>query len=137
MKLKVILPGLPEATRTFCCPSKPAFFPPLGLVMLADYLEEDSEVVLQDDHFGTLDLNDEPDLVAIQVHLKPAYRAYEIADHYRRKGVYVCLGGLHVTAQPEEAAQHADTIFIGSGRNSWLQFLADLRTWFPRPVYRT
>jgi radical SAM superfamily enzyme YgiQ (UPF0313 family) len=73
-----------------------------------------------------LDLDDAPDLVVIQVYITSAYRAYSIADHYRKKGAYVCLGGLHVTSLPEEAAQHADTIFIGPGEETWPAFLADL-----------
>jgi len=30
-----------------------------------------------------------------------------LADHYRKRGAHVCLGGLHVTSLPEEAAAHA------------------------------
>jgi radical SAM superfamily enzyme YgiQ (UPF0313 family) len=39
----------------------------------------------------------------------------------------VILGGLHVTSLPEEAAQHADTIFIGPGEETFPQFLKDFR----------
>ena len=52
-----------------------------------------------------LDLNDTPDLVVIQVYITSAYRAYRLADHYRRRGAHVALGGLHVTSLPEEAAR--------------------------------
>jgi radical SAM superfamily enzyme YgiQ (UPF0313 family) len=76
-------------------------------------------------------------LVVIQVYITSAYRAYRLADHYRRKGAYVCLGGLHVTSLPQEAAQHADTIFIGPGENTWPAFLADYRAGNPARVYRS
>src|SRR2546425_9192544 len=72
------------------------------------------------------DLNDNPDLVVIQVYITNAYRAYQIADDYRRRGAYVVLGGLHVTSLPDEAAPHADTIFIGPGEHTFPQFLRDL-----------
>jgi radical SAM superfamily enzyme YgiQ (UPF0313 family) len=49
----------------------------------------------------------------------------------------VCLGGLHVTSLPKEAAQHADTIFIGPGEDTWPEFLADYRTWYPKKVYHS
>ena len=39
----------------------------------------------------------------------------------------MALGGLHVTSLPEEAAQHADTIFLGPGEDTWPAFLADYR----------
>jgi radical SAM superfamily enzyme YgiQ (UPF0313 family) len=84
-------------------------------------------VVLQDEHVETLDLNDAPDLVAIQVYITSAHRAYRLADYYRGRGAYVVLGGLHVTSLPEEAAAHADTIFLGPGEDTWPQFLADYR----------
>jgi radical SAM superfamily enzyme YgiQ (UPF0313 family) len=118
-------------------PIKYSLFPPLGLVTLAGYLRDDDQVIIQDEHVEPLDLSDEPDLVAIQVYITSAYRAYELADHYRRKGVHVALGGLHVTALPEEAARHADTIFLGPGEDTWPAFLADFRAGRPGAVYRS
>lgn len=137
MKVKMILPALTEAKSPFWRPIKYSLFPPLGLATLAGYLRPDDEITLQDEHVETLDLDDQPDLVVIQAYITSAKRAYAIADHYRSKGAYVCLGGLHVTALPEEAAQHADTIFLGPGEDTWPVFLDDLRAWFPRKVYRS
>ena len=48
-----------------------------------------------------------PDLVVIQVYITNAFRAYRIADHYRARGSFVALGGLHVTALPGEAARRS------------------------------
>jgi len=137
MKVKMILPALTEAKSPFFRPIKYSLFPPLGLATLAGYLSENDEVTIQDEHVETLDLEDDPDLVVIEVYITSAYRAYQIADHYRNKGVYVCLGGLHVTSMPQEAAQHADTIFLGPGEDTWPAFLADWRTWFPKKVYQS
>jgi radical SAM superfamily enzyme YgiQ (UPF0313 family) len=137
MKVKLILPALTEAKSPFWRPIKYSLFPPLGLASLAGYLRPDDEVTLKDEHVETLDLDDQPDLVFIQVYITSARRSYEIADHYRSKGAYVCLGGLHVTALPEEAAQHADSIFIGPGEDTFPAFLDDLRAWYPQKVYRS
>ena len=63
-----------------------------------------------------LTTDDRPDLVVMSVYTTFAYRAYQLADHYRRRGSHVALGGLHVTALPDEAAHHADTVFLGPGR---------------------
>ena len=71
------------------------------------------------------------------LYITSAYRAYEIADHYRSRGVYVVLGGLHVTSLPLEAAQHADTIFLGPGEDTWPQFLADFRQGKPQKIYQS
>ena len=135
LKVKMILPALTEAKSPYWRPIKYSLFPPLGLATLAGYFYPEDEVVIQDEHVEALDLDDNPDLVVIQVYITSANRAYEIADHYRAKGAYVCLGGLHVTSLPDEAARHADTIFIGPGEDTWPDFLADIHTWAPRRVY--
>jgi radical SAM superfamily enzyme YgiQ (UPF0313 family) len=49
--------------------------------------------------------------------------------------VHVCLGGLHVTSLPEEAARHADTIFCGPGESTWPVFLGDWRRGRPQARY--
>ena len=133
----MVLPALTEATSPFWRPIKYSLFPPLGLATLAGYLPGDVEVVIQDEHVETLDLDDEPDLVVIQVYITSARRAYELADHYRRCGAHVALGGLHVTSLPDEAAAHADTIFIGPGEDTWPVFLEDFRRGQPGRVYRS
>ncbi len=137
MRVKMILPALTEATSPWFRPIKYSLFPPLGLATLAGYLAPDDEVSIQDEHVEALTLDDAPDLVVIQVYITSARRAYELADHYRRRGSHVCLGGLHVTALPAEAAAHADTIFLGPGEDTWPRFLADFRAGRPGPVYRS
>ena len=125
MRVRMILPALTEATSPHFRPIKYSLFPPLGLATLAGYLDPADEVVISDEHVETLRFDDEPDVVVIQVYITSARRAYEIADRYRARGAHVCLGGLHVTSLPGEAAKHADTIFLGPGRgtpgrSSWL-----------------
>ncbi len=137
MRVKMILPALTEAKSPYWRPIKYSLFPPLGLATLAAYLHPEDVVTIQDEHVEVLDLDDDPDIVVIQVYITSAYRAYAIADHYRKKGAHVCLGGLHVTSLPSEAVQHADTIFIGPGEDTWPEFLADYRTWYPKKVYRS
>lgn len=137
MKVKMILPALTEAKSPFFRPIKYSLFPPLGLATLAAYLAEDDEIDLQDEHVERLTLDDTPELVVIQVYITSAYRAYQLADAYRARGAYVVLGGLHVTSLPEEATQHADTIFLGPGEDTWPAFLADYRAGRPGKVYRS
>ena len=135
MKVKLILPALTEAESPFWRPIKYSLFPPLGLATLAAYLSQDDEIDLQDQHVEKLNLDDEPDLVIIQVYITNAYRSYEIAKHYREKGAYVLLGGLHVSSLPDEAMQHADTIFIGPGEDTFPQFLDDFKTNKQKKIY--
>lgn len=137
MKVKMILPALTEAKSPLFRPIKYSLFPPLGLATLAAYLDEHDQIEIQDEHVETLSLTDSPDLVVIQVYITSAFRAYQIADHYRARGVYVVLGGLHVTSLPAEAARHADTIFLGPGEDTWPVFLKDFRARTPKVVYQS
>jgi radical SAM superfamily enzyme YgiQ (UPF0313 family) len=134
-RVKLILPALTEATSPYWRPIKYSLFPPLGLATLAAYLDPDAEISLHDEHVERLDLDDRPDLVVIQVYITNAYRAYQIADHYRARGSHVALGGLHVTSLPDEAAAHGDTIFIGPGEHTFPEFLRDLAAGTPRRRY--
>src|SRR6202171_4216757 len=136
-RVKLILPALTEATSPYWRPIKYSLLPPLGLATLAAYLDPDLEISLQDEHVERPDLEDQPDLVIIQVYLTNAYRAYQIADSYRARGSYVALGGLHVTSLPDEAAEHADTIFSGPGEHTFPTFLQDLAAGGPQRRYRT
>lgn len=137
MHIKMILPSLQEAGSPDWRPIKYSLFPPLGLATLAAFTADSDRVDLVDQHVESLQLNDRPDLVVIQVYVTNALRAYAIADHYRSRGCYVCLGGLHVTSLPEEARAHADTIFLGPGEVTFPRFLKDFRRNEARPVYRS
>ena len=137
LRVKFILPALTEATSPFWRPIKYSLFPPLGLATLAAYLSPDDDAVIVDEHVEKLSTDDTPDLVVIQVYITNAYRAYRIADHYRARGVFVALGGLHVTALPDEAAPHADAIFLGPGEQTFPRFLADFRSGRPLRRYQS
>lgn len=127
MKVKLILPSLTEARSALWRPIKYSLFPPLGLATLAAYLDENDKIELQDQHVERLNLNDSPDLVIIQVYITNAKRSYKIAQQYRSRGVFVALGGLHVTSLPEETQEYADTIFIDPGEQTFPTFLKDFK----------
>ena len=137
LRVKFILPALTEATSPYWRPVKYSLFPPLGLATLAAYLGPDDEAAIVDEHVQRLDTHDRPDLVVIQVYITNAYRAYRLADHYRAKGSFVALGGLHVTSLPDEAAAHADAVFLGPGEQTFPQFLAEFRDGRAQPIYRS
>jgi radical SAM superfamily enzyme YgiQ (UPF0313 family) len=137
MKVKMILPALTEASSPFFRPIKYSLFPPLGLASLAGYLDPGDEIRIEDEHVEKLNLDDRPDLVVVQAYITSAYRSYAIADHYRRRGAYVALGGLHATSMPEEAALHADSIFLGPGEDTWPKFLSEFRAGRPRRLYQS
>jgi radical SAM superfamily enzyme YgiQ (UPF0313 family) len=137
MRIKLILPALTEATSPFYRPIKYSLFPPLGLATLAAHVSDEDEVELCDEHVAPISDGDVPDVVGIEVYVTNARRSYELAALYRARGAYVCLGGLHATACPGQAALHADTVFLGPGDDTWPHFLRDFRAGHPRARYQS
>jgi len=71
------------------------------------------------------------DVVAIASYSQQILDAYALADRYRAHGVRTVLGGLHVTAMPDEALEHADAIVVGEGELGWPDLVADLAAGHP------
>jgi len=90
-----------------------------------------------------LDANKEPlhpeavdaDAVAFTVLTPQAPWAYRMADALRGLGKRVVLGGIHVSALPEEARTHADAIVVGEAETIWADLLRDLAAGALEPVY--
>jgi radical SAM superfamily enzyme YgiQ (UPF0313 family) len=75
------------------------------------------------------------DIVGITGITGASRRMYAYADHFRARGVYVVLGGVHTTLMPEEAGQHADTVITGHAYETWPQFLRDFINGAPQKRY--
>lgn len=97
---------------------------PLALGILAALTPEDWKVIIIDENFKRFKYRD-ADLVGITSFTSTAARAYEIASFYREKGTPVVLGGIHVSAMPDEAQRFADAVVIGEAETSWPQLLKD------------
>lgn len=108
---------------------------PLMLGVLAGLTPAYVDVALYDDRMESIPYDEATDLVAITVETYTARRAYEISEEYRMRGVPVILGGMHVTLVPEEAAQHANSIFIGDAESLWTTVVEDARRGKIQPRY--
>jgi len=101
---------------------------PLWAATLAAHTPPHVELTFRDDGLDPLDLDhdgDAPDLVGISVNSKTAARAYAIADSYRKRGSKVVLGGIHVTALPDEGLEHADAVLAGEAEGLWSDIVRD------------
>ncbi len=112
--------------------------PTLALTSVASATPEGWDVTTWDENLlqGPPPHDPFPSVVGITVHLTFAERAYELARWYRERGALVVLGGLHVTACPEEAAPHADALALGDGVPLWPRILADAGRGRLEPLYR-
>lgn len=104
-------------------------YQPLTLTTLAGLVpgEIPADVQLFDEGIADVPLDLDADIIGLTVITGTACRAYELADHFRRRGKTVVLGGPHVTLIPEDAAPHADAIVVGYAEDSWPQLLCDFQ----------
>ena len=102
--------------------------PPLSLGILASMTPPEIKVNLMDENLNNIDFSDTPDLVGITTLTANAPRAYEIAGKFRARGAKVVLGGIHPSAVPLEAIQHADSVVLGEAEGVWGRVLDDFKT---------
>ena len=132
LELGLTLPGFVERSKTI------ASLPSLGLLTLAGMTPSHHECHYIEVPDGAL-LDPLPtglDLVAISTYSAQAREAYDLADRFREAGVRTVIGGTHVTALPEEAAQHCDAVVVGEGEPVWLSVLEDAECGELKKFYR-
>jgi radical SAM superfamily enzyme YgiQ (UPF0313 family) len=112
-------------------------YQPLTLTTLAALVPDDlqAELSLHDEGISNVPLDLEADLIGLTVITGTARRAYELADHFRKRGRAVVLGGPHITLMPEDAAPHADAVVCGYAEDTWPQLLRDFMRGELRPRY--
>ncbi len=130
-RLGLTLPGFVERNRII------ASLPSLGLLTLAGMTprDVDAEYVEVADIEALPGLAGDYDVVAISSFSAQIGEAYALAGRYRTAGSRVILGGLHVTARPQEALRHADCVVVGEGEPVWPQLISDLKRGRLQSVY--
>ncbi|MGA2253993.1 MAG: radical SAM protein, partial [Thermoguttaceae bacterium] len=134
MKVALIKPNIGRLEHSLYVDS--GRMEPLQLGVLAALTPPDIEVVMYDDRMEPIPYDEPIDLAGITVETYTARRAYEIAMEFRKRGVPVILGGVHPTLIPEEAAGHADSLYLGDAEFLWGQVIDDCRRRRLIPIYR-
>ncbi|MCP4376994.1 MAG: B12-binding domain-containing radical SAM protein [bacterium] len=106
------------------------FIPPLGLQVLARLTPEPHQVDIIDDGFDTdktadLLTPERYDLVGMTSYTSGATRAYELAGICRQRNIPCIMGGPHVWAVPDEAAEYFDSVAVGECDEIWPQIIED------------
>ena len=134
LHLGLTLPGFVDRSKVI------ASLPSLGLLTLAGMTPARHRVR----YVEIADIPDEDavhkmfagaDLVAISTYTAQIGEAYRIAGFIRSMKIPVVMGGLHVTALPEEAKPFCDSVVIGEGENTWLNVLDDAERKKLQPYY--
>jgi len=140
MKIRLISPSRNfynlENIDTYGNKRRKTLFPPLNLALLASLTPSEYEVELVDESVLLKEVKADVDLVGITSMTGTASRMYQLADQYRELGVKVVLGGSHVTALPEEALLHADSVVAGEVDEIWSNILKDFQNGNQKSIYR-
>jgi len=104
--------------------------------MVAGLTPPAHQVQIIDETIDDIDFNATPDLVGITAMTATSPRAYNIADQFRARGIPVVIGGMHASALPREALEHADAVVVGEAENTWPQLLADFDKGSLKPLYQ-
>jgi radical SAM superfamily enzyme YgiQ (UPF0313 family) len=112
-------------------------FPVLNIITVAALFPPEWEIEVIDEAIEAVNLDTEADLVGISTLTLDATHAYELADHFRNRNMPVLVGGMHPTAMPEEALQHADSVVIGEAEEIFDRVLSDFKAGRMRGTYRS
>jgi radical SAM superfamily enzyme YgiQ (UPF0313 family) len=100
-------------------------YPAISLAMIAALTPDNVHVRLIDVANEPVPYSEPCDLALIVGQTHHIQSAYRIADRLRNDGVKVVLGGMHVTAFPDEALEHSDAVIIREGEGVWGDILDD------------
>lgn len=112
-------------------------YAPITLALLAALVpkELNAEVKIYDETAEAIPLDMDADVVAITCITGTASRCYKYADYFRSKGITVILGGVHPSLMPEEAKEHADSIILGLGEDTFPRAIKDAENGTLKKVY--
>lgn len=127
MKIVLLRPNMGDYRATDA-------MPPLAMAIIAARAAH-HEVIFYDDRVEKIPTSIAADLIAISIETFTARRSYQLADHYRKQGIPIVVGGYHPSFLPQEALQHADSVIIGDAEGSWEQLLNDLAKNNLQPIY--
>ncbi len=134
LNLGLTLPGFVERGEVI------ASLPSLGLLTLAAHTPKHWDVVYKElDNYSDSEIaeiiNEKPDLIAFSSLSARINETYELSQFFRSNDITVAIGGLHVSAMPEEARQHADIVIQGEGEIIWETILNDFENGAVKPFY--
>lgn len=129
-RIGMTLPGFVERQQVI------ASLPSLGLLTLAGMTPPHIDIAYHEvaDLAKLADLP-ECDLAVISTYSAQVKDAYALAGRYRERGVKTAIGGLHVTALPDEALRYCDTVVVGEGEVTWPTLVRDFEAGQMRRLY--
>ena len=135
MYVKLIQPRMIK--RPMDTDLKTRMSPPLGLLTVMSVLRDKHHVVVENENIRPVEFHDGPDIVGISVTVDTLPRAMEIAAVFRKRGIPVVAGGIHITTAPETIPEDAfDALCIGPAEGTWPRIMEDFERGTLQDVYR-
>ena len=111
--------------------------PPLGLLTVLNVLRDKHHVKLENENIRPVEFFDGPDIVGISVTVDTLPRAIEIAVEFRKRGIPVVAGGIHITTAPDAIPADAfDALCIGPAEGTWPRIMQDFEQGALKKIYR-
>ncbi len=134
MRIKLVQPAM--SRRPMDTKMKSRMSPSLALLTLANLTPARHTVVIENENVEKIDFDCPVDVVAITVTVDVMDRAVEIANIFQSRGVTVIAGGIYITSNPEDAAEHFDAICIGMAEKVWGNMLDDIENGVLKKTYK-
>lgn len=136
LELGMTLPGLQQRAAAI------GELPALGLLTLAGMLPQNWSCSYHSPQQWSEELVEEiirekPTLVALSALTASIEEAYAFSQRLQLENIPTVMGGLHITACPEEARQFCDAIVIGEGEAAWTDLLRDAESGNLNPQYHS
>lgn len=134
LELGLTLPGFVDRSKVI------ASLPSLGLLTLAAHTPDNWEIIYKElDNYTEKEvidiINERPNIIAFSSLTARINETYSLAHKFREQGIKVVIGGLHVSALPNEAMNNADCIIQGEGEIIWETLLSDYEQNKLKPFY--
>jgi len=131
MKISLIYPTWPKLER-----QTEFHLPPHGPVVFAAEVPADVELTFTDENLQQINYENPGNLVALSVMLTSQLpRAFAISKRFRDRGIPVIMGGIAIMLHAEEAALHADSVFLGEVEGRFAAVLRDFTAGKLKKIY--
>lgn len=136
MYIKLIQPKMVK--RPMDTALKIRMSPPLGLYTILNMLHKDHHIVIENENIQKINYIDKPDIVGITVTVDTYPRAVKIAREFKKRGIIVVAGGIHITtAYKTLPAGDFDVLCIGAAEGTWNDIVSDFQAGCLKPVYNS
>lgn len=109
---------------------------PIVFAILKSLTPADIKTDFIDERYEPIQYSADYDLVVFSVKTYNARNTYSISDRFRQMGIKTIAGGYHIILNPDEAAQHFDSIVLGDAESTWPGVMNDLKNNSLQTIYR-